>query len=136
MRFFVDGFMIGEVIPPAGGFWELGQLDRDPGGPNIWANGTKMTPFDYPVSSLVVFYMRFKYVIKHNAQKDLLPLVLSDVMENSCFRLYLNSCIFTNSSFILFSTLRSEVTFSLTDAPIDPFRNLGRLSISVPVNNQ
>lgn len=52
MRFYVDGFLIGELVPPAGGFWELGQFDRDPGGPNIWANGTTMTPFDYPVRVL------------------------------------------------------------------------------------
>lgn len=50
IRFYVDGILIGQVVPPPGGFWELGQLDRDPGGENIWANGTTMTPFDYPVS--------------------------------------------------------------------------------------
>ena len=46
MRFFVDGVEIGQVNPPPGGFWELGRFDEDPGGHNIWANGTTMTPFD------------------------------------------------------------------------------------------
>lgn len=50
IRFYVDGILIGEITPPDGGFWEVGQLDRDPGGPNIWGNGTTMTPFDYPVN--------------------------------------------------------------------------------------
>ncbi|KAK4020527.1 hypothetical protein OUZ56_002493 [Daphnia magna] len=48
IRFYVDGILIGEITPPDGGFWEVGQLYRDPGGPNIWGNGTTMTPFDYP----------------------------------------------------------------------------------------
>jgi len=52
-RFFVDGILIGETIPPPGGFWELGKLDRNPGGVNIWENGTTITPFDYPVRFLV-----------------------------------------------------------------------------------
>ena len=34
------------VRPPRGGFWQLGNFDEDPGGANIWANGTDMTPFD------------------------------------------------------------------------------------------
>lgn len=54
MRFYVDGYLIGEVIPPAGGFWELGQLG--PVGPNIWINGTRMTPFDHPVSYLLLSF--------------------------------------------------------------------------------
>lgn len=54
IRFYVDGILIGEITPPDGGFWEVGQLDRDPGGPNIWANGTTMTPFDYPVNFQIV----------------------------------------------------------------------------------
>ena len=53
MRFFIDGILIGEVNPPTGGFWELGQLDRDPGGPNIWGNGSPMTPFDEPVGAFI-----------------------------------------------------------------------------------
>lgn len=54
IRFYIDGILIGQVTPPAGGFWEIGQFERDPGGPNIWANGTTMTPFDYPVSLLFI----------------------------------------------------------------------------------
>lgn len=54
LRFYVDGILIGQVIPPPGGFWELGQFSQNPGGPNIWANGTTMTPFDYPVSVLTI----------------------------------------------------------------------------------
>jgi len=45
----VDGILIGETIPPPGGFWELGDFETNPGGPNLWANGTTMSPFDYPV---------------------------------------------------------------------------------------
>ena len=50
IRFYVDGIPIGQVDPPPGGFWDIGNFDKNPGGPNIWANGTSMTPFDYPVS--------------------------------------------------------------------------------------
>ena len=50
IRFYVDGIPIGQVDPPPGGFWDIGHFDQNPGGPNIWANGTSMTPFDYPVS--------------------------------------------------------------------------------------
>ncbi|KAF4523474.1 hypothetical protein B566_EDAN004543 [Ephemera danica] len=42
IRFTVDNVEIGRVTPTAGGFYELGQLT----GPNIWAGGTKMAPFD------------------------------------------------------------------------------------------
>ena len=50
MRFFVDGELIGEIKPPAGGFWEKGDFANNPGGPNIWASGSNMAPFDQPVS--------------------------------------------------------------------------------------
>lgn len=60
IRFYVDGILIGEVDPPAGGFWEIGGFDKDPGGENIWANGTTMTPFDRRVC--FVIYNRFIYV--------------------------------------------------------------------------
>lgn len=43
--FFVDDELIGEVSPPAGGFWEMGGFE----GENIWSNGTRMAPFDQPV---------------------------------------------------------------------------------------
>lgn len=48
MRFFVDGNLVGEIRPPAGGFWELGNFASNPGGPNIWASGSNMAPFDQP----------------------------------------------------------------------------------------
>jgi len=48
IRFYVDGIPIGQIDPPPGGFWDIGNFDKNPGGPNIWANGTSMTPFDYP----------------------------------------------------------------------------------------
>jgi len=42
MNFFVDGEYIGNISPPSGGFWELGQFSGD----NIWKNGGFMAPFD------------------------------------------------------------------------------------------
>lgn len=45
LRFFVDGDEIGTVTPPAGGFWELGNLSstdcRNP-----WEGSPKIAPFD------------------------------------------------------------------------------------------
>ena len=46
MTFYVDGQQIGQVLPPSGGFWQLGGFS----GNNIWASGSKMAPFDKPVS--------------------------------------------------------------------------------------
>ena len=46
MTFYVDGQQIGQVNPPSGGFWQLGGFS----GNNIWASGSKMAPFDKPVS--------------------------------------------------------------------------------------
>jgi hypothetical protein len=37
--------MIGEMYPPAGGFWELGGFQ----GQNLWSGGTVMAPFDQKV---------------------------------------------------------------------------------------
>ena len=47
MQFFVDDHLVGQVFPPAGGFWELGQIQGD----NIWQNATNivMAPFDQRV---------------------------------------------------------------------------------------
>ncbi|KAE8748671.1 Gram-negative binding protein [Frankliniella occidentalis] len=45
-RFTVDNEEIGRMAPPQGGFWDLGGFDSNPGGPNIWANGTQLAPFD------------------------------------------------------------------------------------------
>lgn len=44
IKFFVDDEMIGQVTPPAGGFWQMGGFT----GPNIWSNSS-MAPFDKPV---------------------------------------------------------------------------------------
>lgn len=45
LQFYIDDELIGEVYPPAGGFWELGGFRGQP----IWASGTKMAPFDQRV---------------------------------------------------------------------------------------
>ncbi|KAF4524467.1 hypothetical protein B566_EDAN013081 [Ephemera danica] len=42
IAFYIDNREIGRVNPPAGGFYELGQLT----GPNPWVGGSKMAPFD------------------------------------------------------------------------------------------
>ena len=45
LQFYIDDELIGEVYPPAGGFWELGGFRGQP----IWSSGTKMAPFDQRV---------------------------------------------------------------------------------------
>lgn len=45
IRFFIDGNIIGTVTPPAGGFWELGNLGSS-GYSNPWEGDSKMAPFD------------------------------------------------------------------------------------------
>lgn len=44
-KFFIDCTKIGEINPPAGGFFELGKFTGD----NIWPSTSKMAPFDQPV---------------------------------------------------------------------------------------
>ncbi|XP_031639779.1 beta-1,3-glucan-binding protein-like isoform X3 [Contarinia nasturtii] len=46
IKFFVDNIEIGYTAAGNGGFWEIGQFHGD----NIWANGTKMAPFDEEVN--------------------------------------------------------------------------------------
>lgn len=46
MVFTVDGEEVGSVTPPAGGFWELGKLNENPGGESVWKGGERMAPFD------------------------------------------------------------------------------------------
>ncbi|XP_063225957.1 LOW QUALITY PROTEIN: beta-1,3-glucan-binding protein-like [Bacillus rossius redtenbacheri] len=46
ITFTVDDEIIGSMTPPEGGFWKLGKFDENPGGENIWANGTNLAPFD------------------------------------------------------------------------------------------
>lgn len=45
IKFFIDGNEIGTVAPPAGGFWELGNL-ASTGYSNPWEGDSKMAPFD------------------------------------------------------------------------------------------
>lgn len=45
LKFSVDNNEIGRVTPPAGGFWDLGELPAT-GVENPWKSGTKMAPFD------------------------------------------------------------------------------------------
>ena len=45
MQFYIDDQLIGQVYPPAGGFWEMGGFQGD----NLWQNGTNMAPFDQRV---------------------------------------------------------------------------------------
>lgn len=49
-KFYIDGKAIGKgnVTSPTGGFWKLGGFN----GTNIWASGSKLAPFDKPVSSI------------------------------------------------------------------------------------
>lgn len=42
----IDGVSIGGVTPPAGGFYKLSGSK----GPNFWANGTHMAPYDKRVN--------------------------------------------------------------------------------------
>lgn len=45
VKFSIDNVEMGTIAPPAGGFYELGQFS----GPNPWAGGSKMAPFDAEV---------------------------------------------------------------------------------------
>lgn len=45
IKFLLDGNEMGTVAPPAGGFWELGNL-ASTGYSNPWEGDTKMAPFD------------------------------------------------------------------------------------------
>ncbi|CAH2003597.1 unnamed protein product [Acanthoscelides obtectus] len=51
MTFFVDNQQIGKVVPPQGGFWQLGDLART-GLKNPWTN-SKMAPFDQEFHILI-----------------------------------------------------------------------------------
>nr|AGA16572.1 Gram negative bacteria-binding protein 2 [Coptotermes formosanus] len=49
IQFGVNDEIIGEVAPPGGGFWELGQFSSQVGAvDNPWEYGNKMAPFDQP----------------------------------------------------------------------------------------
>nr|AFR46662.1 gram-negative bacteria binding protein [Parcoblatta sp. PS] len=48
-QFSIDDEVIGTVVPPGGGFWELGQFNSQVGAiDNPWRYGNKMAPFDQP----------------------------------------------------------------------------------------
>jgi len=44
LKYFVDGVETGSVVPPAGGFWEMGDFPADIQNP--WVGGERMAPFD------------------------------------------------------------------------------------------
>ena len=47
--FTVDNEEIGDVWAPQNGFWYFGGFQENPGGTNIWQNGSWMAPFDKEV---------------------------------------------------------------------------------------
>lgn len=48
MEFYIDDILTNEVIPPDGGFFELGGFKRSD--ENLWQSGSRMAPFDAPVT--------------------------------------------------------------------------------------
>lgn len=46
IAFTLDGEVTGVIIPPSGGFWQMGNFS----GTKLWSED-KMSPFDQPVSS-------------------------------------------------------------------------------------
>lgn len=57
ITFTVDGAEIGNVSPPEGGFWELGEFDQDAWRENPWQGRSKMAPFDQ------AFYLKFNLAV-------------------------------------------------------------------------
>lgn len=59
-QFFINDTLVGSVVPPAGGFWELGGFQ----GNNIWKDGTPMAPFDQSVNltNRTVVYYYYYYI--------------------------------------------------------------------------
>ena len=55
-----------KTVPPAGGFWELGEFDKNhPGMTNPWRGASRMAPFDqevfhYNTSLRFIFYFTKK----------------------------------------------------------------------------
>lgn len=50
-RFTIDGEELLKTVPPQGGFWELGEFDKNqPGMTNPWRGASKMAPFDQEVN--------------------------------------------------------------------------------------
>jgi len=48
IKFIYDGYDIGQINPPDSGFWGLGNFNESEVGPNPWAEGSKMAPYDQP----------------------------------------------------------------------------------------
>jgi len=46
IKYFLDGVEVGAVVPPAGGFWELGEFPNDVQNPWVGAENPRMAPFD------------------------------------------------------------------------------------------
>ncbi|XP_037087444.1 beta-1,3-glucan-binding protein-like [Pollicipes pollicipes] len=57
IKFSVDDTALGEVTPPAGGFWELGGFNKDTWRNNPWQGRSKMAPFDQP------FYLKLNVAV-------------------------------------------------------------------------
>lgn len=53
--FYLDGEEVGTIAPPEGGFWKLGEFDKNPGGENVWKDGGLMAPFDQEVKLILIF---------------------------------------------------------------------------------
>ena len=60
IQFYIDDELIGQVIPPLAGFWELGGFQ----GNNIWINGTILAPFDQNVISGILCLFKFDIYLK------------------------------------------------------------------------
>jgi len=46
-----------KTVPPAGGFWELGEFDKkQPGMTNPWRGASRMAPFDQEVLQNIFKY--------------------------------------------------------------------------------
>lgn len=53
IAFYLDGEEVGKISPQEGGFWKLGEFDKNPGGENVWKEGGIMAPFDQEVSIII-----------------------------------------------------------------------------------
>ena len=52
ISFFFDGHFVGSLKPPPQGLWKM-VLDDEKSGINPWKQGSKMAPFDQPVSLML-----------------------------------------------------------------------------------
>jgi hypothetical protein len=65
IKFSIDNVETGRVAPPNGGFWELGNFSSTL--TNIWANGTKMAPFDHEVSDKSLLLLKMRNYLKFDS---------------------------------------------------------------------